>query len=105
MRETRTDDISCWAYQVCHLFLLSKSDALTGLTSSKPCKVRHNENQFLAKCTDYALNNKLTPFISMQNFHNAAYREEEREMMPTLQASAPFSHSTAIRRPSSSHDR
>jgi len=25
----------------------------------------------------------------MQNFHNAAYREEEREMMPTLQASPP----------------
>ncbi|OCF72211.1 aryl-alcohol dehydrogenase [Kwoniella mangroviensis CBS 8886] len=33
---------------------------------------------------NYAINNKLTPFISMQNFHNAAYREEEREMMPTL---------------------
>jgi aryl-alcohol dehydrogenase-like predicted oxidoreductase len=25
----------------------------------------------------------LTPFISMQNQHNALYREEEREMMPT----------------------
>ncbi|OCF55067.1 aryl-alcohol dehydrogenase [Kwoniella mangroviensis CBS 10435] len=35
---------------------------------------------------NYAINNKLTPFISMQNFHNAAYREEEREMMPTLKA-------------------
>ncbi|ORY21897.1 NADP-dependent oxidoreductase domain-containing protein [Naematelia encephala] len=33
---------------------------------------------------NYAINNKLTPFISMQNFHNAAYREEEREMVPTL---------------------
>ncbi|KAK1924492.1 NADP-dependent oxidoreductase domain-containing protein [Papiliotrema laurentii] len=33
---------------------------------------------------NYAINNKLTPFISMQNFHNAAYREEEREMLPTL---------------------
>ncbi|GFZ44224.1 oxidoreductase with NAD+ or NADP+ as acceptor, partial [Saitozyma sp. JCM 24511] len=30
---------------------------------------------------NYAINNRLTPFISMQNFHNAAYREEEREMM------------------------
>ncbi|KAK8858947.1 hypothetical protein IAR55_003178 [Kwoniella newhampshirensis] len=34
---------------------------------------------------NYAINNKLTPFISMQNFHNACYREEEREMMPTLE--------------------
>ncbi|KAK4688073.1 1-deoxyxylulose-5-phosphate synthase, partial [Tremellales sp. Uapishka_1] len=33
----------------------------------------------------YAIQNRLTPFISMQNFHNAMYREEEREMMPTLQ--------------------
>ena len=35
-------------------------------------------------CPDYAINKGLTPFISMQNFHNAAYREEEREMIPTL---------------------
>ncbi|GFZ51767.1 oxidoreductase with NAD+ or NADP+ as acceptor [Saitozyma sp. JCM 24511] len=33
----------------------------------------------------YALNNGLTPFISMQNQYNALYREEEREMMPTLE--------------------
>jgi len=33
----------------------------------------------------YAIHNKLTPFISMQNQHNAMYREEEREMMPTLE--------------------
>ncbi|KAL7409784.1 aryl-alcohol dehydrogenase [Mrakia frigida] len=32
---------------------------------------------------NYAINNQLTPFISMQNFHNAIYREEEREMFPT----------------------
>ncbi|WRT65645.1 uncharacterized protein IL334_002590 [Kwoniella shivajii] len=32
----------------------------------------------------YAIHNKLTPFISMQNYHNAIYREEEREMMPML---------------------
>ena len=37
--------------------------------------------------TDYAISKNLTPFISMQNFHNAAYREEEREMMPTLKVS------------------
>jgi len=39
--------------------------------------------------SDYAITNRLTPFISMQNFHNAAYREEEREMIPTLKVSWP----------------
>jgi len=33
---------------------------------------------------NYAIQNKLTPFISMQNHHNLIYREEEREMFPTL---------------------
>jgi len=33
---------------------------------------------------NYAIANKLTPFISMQNHYNLIYREEEREMLPTL---------------------
>ncbi|PIL33256.1 transporter [Ganoderma sinense ZZ0214-1] len=33
---------------------------------------------------NYALNNNLTPFITMQNHYNLLYREEEREMYPTL---------------------
>ncbi|VDC05740.1 unnamed protein product [Peniophora sp. CBMAI 1063] len=33
---------------------------------------------------NYAIANKLTPFISMQNHYNLVYREEEREMIPTL---------------------
>jgi len=33
---------------------------------------------------NYAINNKLTPFISMQNHHSLIYREEEREMFPLL---------------------
>ncbi|EUC57158.1 aryl-alcohol dehydrogenase, putative [Rhizoctonia solani AG-3 Rhs1AP] len=33
---------------------------------------------------NYAIANKLTPFISMQNYYNLIYREEEREMVPTL---------------------
>ncbi|KAI0252105.1 Aldo keto reductase [Lactifluus subvellereus] len=33
---------------------------------------------------NYAINNRLTPFISMQNHYNLIYREEEREMMPAL---------------------
>ncbi|KAF9522114.1 oxidoreductase [Crepidotus variabilis] len=31
-----------------------------------------------------AINKNLTPFISMQNHYNVLYREEEREMFPTL---------------------
>ncbi|KAJ3835976.1 NADP-dependent oxidoreductase domain-containing protein [Lentinula raphanica] len=33
---------------------------------------------------NYAIQNQLTPFISMQNHYNLVYREEEREMFPTL---------------------
>ncbi|EPQ50862.1 Aldo/keto reductase [Gloeophyllum trabeum ATCC 11539] len=32
----------------------------------------------------YAMANKLTPFISVQNHYTLLYREEEREMYPTL---------------------
>ncbi|KAI8974167.1 Aldo/keto reductase [Trametes punicea] len=32
----------------------------------------------------YAITHNLTPFISMQNHYNLIYREEEREMFPTL---------------------
>ncbi|CAE7177651.1 unnamed protein product [Rhizoctonia solani] len=33
---------------------------------------------------NYAIYHNLTPFISMQNQYNLIYREEEREMIPTL---------------------
>ncbi|KAG5351638.1 hypothetical protein C0989_005484 [Termitomyces sp. Mn162] len=33
---------------------------------------------------NYAITHNLTPFISMQNHHSILYREEEREMFPTL---------------------
>ncbi|KAJ6488861.1 Aldo/keto reductase [Mycena sanguinolenta] len=33
---------------------------------------------------NYAIMHNLTPFISMQNHYSLLYREEEREMMPTL---------------------
>lgn len=39
--------------------------------------------QFNAMQT-YALQHNLTPFISMQNHYSLIYREEEREMFPTL---------------------
>lgn len=37
------------------------------------------------KMQNYARNHGLVEFISMQNFHNALYREEEREMIPLPQ--------------------
>ncbi|KAI0049042.1 Aldo/keto reductase [Auriscalpium vulgare] len=44
---------------------------------------------------NYAIAHNLTPFISMQNHYNLLYREEEREMMPSLKhfgvASIPWS--------------
>lgn len=44
---------------------------------------------------NYAIMHNLTPFISMQNQYSLVYREEEREMMPTLKhfgvASIPWS--------------
>jgi aryl-alcohol dehydrogenase-like predicted oxidoreductase len=36
------------------------------------------------KMQSYAVSHGLTPFITMQNHYNLLYREEEREMMPTL---------------------
>ncbi|KAG8943116.1 hypothetical protein FRC04_003196 [Tulasnella sp. 424] len=39
------------------------------------------------KMQNYARKHGLTEFISMQNLHNAIYREEEREMAPMLQDS------------------
>ena len=42
------------------------------------------------ECLDYAIANKLTPFISMQNHYSLVYREEEREMFPTLKVRSPL---------------
>ena len=38
----------------------------------------------LTTAPDYAITHNLTPFISMQNHYSLLYREEEREMFPTL---------------------
>jgi aryl-alcohol dehydrogenase-like predicted oxidoreductase len=52
------------------------------------CKVKDYlglvDDALLIFLPDYAINNNLTPFISMQNHYNLVYREEEREMFPTL---------------------
>ncbi|CCA73301.1 related to aryl-alcohol dehydrogenases [Serendipita indica DSM 11827] len=39
--------------------------------------------QFHMMQSHYAITNKLTPFISMQNYHSLLYRQEEDEMLPT----------------------
>ncbi|CAK5271898.1 unnamed protein product [Mycena citricolor] len=44
---------------------------------------------------NYAINNNLTPFISMQNHYSLLYREEEREMMPTLKNESRTVHQSA----------
>ncbi|TFY65648.1 hypothetical protein EVG20_g5439 [Dentipellis fragilis] len=66
---------------------------------------------------NYAITHNLTPFISMQNHYNVLYREEEREMMPTLKhfgvASIPWSplargaatHPVSVRTLRSDNDR
>ena len=59
------------------------------------CKVRHSPIMRLnptltthpCSTTDYAITHNLTPFISMQNHYSLLYREEEREMFPTLKVS------------------
>jgi aryl-alcohol dehydrogenase-like predicted oxidoreductase len=70
---------SCYAYQcssTSHFFAPSLTDPV-----------------LVAQMQNYAINNRLTPFISMQNHYNAIYREEEREMIPTLKVSYPVSSS------------
>jgi hypothetical protein len=79
---------------------LSSFRAYFSLTQANTtCSPRHAEyvihisrwllmHDFNRECSvDYAINNKLTPFISMQNHYNLVYREEEREMFPTLKVS------------------
>lgn len=48
------------------------------------CKAYSHRIYHSPTVTDYAITNKLTPFISMQNHYSLIYREEEREMFPTL---------------------
>lgn len=61
---------SCYAYQCRILYF-------------RPLQ-RANITAIVAQMQNYAITNKLTPFISMQNHYNVVYREEEREMIPTL---------------------
>lgn len=47
--------------------------------------VQSRSLSLVQKMQNYAHAHGLTEFISMQNLHNAIYREEEREMVPLLQ--------------------
>ena len=62
---------SCWAYQCEYDLLPSECQILMNFPA-------------VSAMQNYAIQNKLTPFISMQNHYSLAYREEEREMFPTL---------------------
>lgn len=64
---------SCYAWQ-CKSLIPPLSETPTDLS----CLLVH-------KMQAYARQHNLTEFISMQNLHNAIYREEEREMVPLLQ--------------------
>ena len=65
----------------------SECPPVTHINSGR-CKVSASDlktmDSLKSIITAYAISQKLTPFISMQNFVNAVYREEEREMVPTL---------------------
>ena len=62
---------SCWAWQCVSHF-------------RRTCILRSCAPSLVAMMQNYAITNRLTPFISMQNHYNLVYREEEREMMPML---------------------
>ena len=59
-------------------FLFSPSDAKC------VCRRSTFKHPSAHDVADYAITHNLTPFISMQNHYSMIYREEEREMFPTL---------------------
>ena len=78
---------SCWAWQCITLFTVTLTFSDHSIQSIL-CKVCGNKSclaPVFIRCEGYAIQSNLTPFISMQNHHSLVYREEEREMMPTLQ--------------------
>ncbi|CAE6415885.1 unnamed protein product [Rhizoctonia solani] len=76
----------------CHLFDYDTPIAETMHALHDVVKAGHARYIGMSSCfayqfhamQNYAINNKLTPFVSMQNQYNLIYREEEREMIPTL---------------------
>lgn len=58
---------------------LVRAGKVTYLGASSMFAYQLSKAQYIAKYEG------LTPFVSMQNFYNLTYREEEREMMPLAQ--------------------
>ena len=82
---------SCYAYQCACRGLMSVSGPKPIIPSqSTLCRVNQQSLQTEyypnSRCNaaDYAITHGLTPFVSMQNNYSLVYREEEREMFPTL---------------------
>lgn len=80
---------SCYAYQCTSCHMSAKGKALTKPSSPSHAKYvlcsKMNDHLVTdSEILDYAISHNLTPFISMQNHYNLIYREEEREMFPTL---------------------
>lgn len=94
---------SCNAYQCTDHLLSSQAP---NFSLHVLCSPRYAECVFIQlsevtlltlKCLDYAISHNLTPFIAVQNHYNVVYREEEREMMPTLNVISVFFTLLAIR--------
>jgi len=64
--------------------VIERSNRIVHAMQSKPIVSCNILGLMTRVFLDYAINHKLTPFISMQNHYNLLYREEEREMFPTL---------------------
>ena len=83
---------SCYAYQCGYCFAMSVH-ALADICIVHQMQSEHTLNAIHLEYdspradeqgADYAITHNLTPFISMQNQYSLLYREEEREMFPTL---------------------
>ncbi len=82
---------SCHAYQCESNRLFSFPDVFSIIIA-----VHNMQGEGLTVChplfsyqvVDYATQHNLTPFISMQNHYSLLYREEEREMFPTLKVAS-----------------
>lgn len=84
---------SCHAYQCTCPTPINLIHSFT-LFQSTRCKVgypiQYQLSILMRNVIDYAIQNGLTPFISMQNHYSLLYREEEREMFPTLKVCVSF---------------
>jgi hypothetical protein len=80
------DHILVVLHLICFVFSPSSRNAKRVLFFASPYRKDDYEHSPLSD-SDYAVTHNLTPFVSMQNHHNLVYREEEREMMPTLKVS------------------